>query len=423
MPFEKMTKEQYRSLDADALERRRAEILKEVDGASDEVDVDTLDAESRMCQEEIEYRNKFVALRSAKVEAVRDGAGSVSDSVRSSAKKPEPVDQFDTPEYRSAFMGAVLHGTSLPADMFEMNKRAAVAIDPTYMAAKDVPLQVPTTMQAKVVQRMNERGAIWAKVSKTSIKAGIWFRVRDFKLTATWIDEDHVSEYQKPTDDGKLSFSYYELECRIAQTLLAGAVTFEDFQRSFVDAVADAMVDAIEQAIVRGTGSGQPLGIVNDARVTNVVEMTKEDVASWVAWHQKVKAKMPRLYRNGSFIIGQGTWDTYIETMRDKNDHPVSTTGYNPVTGEEQYRLMGKTVDTVDSAILPDFDAASAGDVFGIFGNLSDYLVNTQPGMPMSTVRWVDHEQNKEKTKCLVALDGKVLDPYGFILLKKKASA
>lgn len=156
--------------------------------------------------------------------------------------------------------------------------------------------------------------------------------------------------------------------------------------------------------------------------MTNTVTLKPADVADWKAWHMKVKAAIPRLYRNGTFIMAQETFDTYIETLSDNENRPVSIT-YNPVTGEEQYRLMGQPVQTVDSSVLAGFDAAKAGDVFAIYGRLDDYLLNTQPGMPMSVVKWIDHDNNLEKTKALMACDGKVLDANGFMLIKKGAAA
>lgn len=421
MSFAKYDAEQYRALDEEGFETRRAEVMKAIEdfkGDSDELTMDDLKAEVRMLNEERERRELAMQTRNAKIKTIRDEGGQARKLGQAGDKPEGDVDPHDTPEYRKAFMDAVIHGTPMPAEF-----RDAQTVSGTYTQSTDVPIEVPTTMQAQIIQKMEERGGIYAAVRKTSIKAGIWFRVVDLKVTASWIGENQVSEYQKATDGEKVSFSYFQLECRIAQTLLAGAVTFDDFQALFVQSVANAMVDALEEAIVKGAGTNGPLGITVDPRITNVVEMTAEDVADWVQWHKKVKAAMPRLYRNGTFIMGQGTWDADIETLRDSQNHPVSQTGYNPVTGEEQYRLMGKTVQTVDDSVLPAFEDANVGDVFAIFGNLSDYLLNTQPGMPLSTVRWIDHENNLEKTKALMACDGKVLDPYGFILIKKKASA
>lgn len=410
---EKYTAEQYREMSADELEARRADILSLADEPGDE-SVEDIDAESRMCAAEYERRNRAAELRSATIRNLRAGAGRVVErtgSVAEDKSAPAVADPHDTPEYRNAFMDYVKRGVAFPMEL-----RAD-----EYTATSDVAPQVPTTMGRLIVQKMSEYGTIWQEVQKLNVKGGLWFRVVDLSPTASWIDEDSVSDTQKVTSNKKVSFSFYQLECRIAQTLLASAVTFEDFQALFVPKVAEAMVRALEQAIVRGDGNGKPLGIVNDASVTNVVEMSATEFADWKQWHKKVKAAMPKAYRNGGFIMAQSTWDTYVETMSDDQNAPVSI-GYNPVTGEEVMRLMGKKVDTVETDILPDFDQASVGDVVAIFGDLKNYAVNTQPGMPLTVKRWVDDDHNLDKTKALMACDGKVLDPYGFILIKKKAN-
>ena len=70
---------------------------------------------------------------------------------------------------------------------------------------------------------------------------------------------------------------------------------------------------------------------------------------------------------------------------------------------------------------MPDFDAADAGAVVAIFGNLRNYTLNFQPGMPLSTVSWDDHETNTHKTKVLTAVDGRLVDNNGWVVIKKKA--
>ena len=431
--FVKYTQEQYRKLDADAFEARKAEVQKAIedfDGSDKDLAMDDLKNEVRMIQEDTERRNLAVELRNAKAAHVAGGEGRIiaasegQKSIRTAPAiqtiAPAQTDHermLDSVEYRTAFRNYVVNGAPIPEQF-----RANTTVAGTYTQSTDVPVEVPSTMQAQIIQKMQERGGIYAAVSKRSIRAGIWFRVADLKVTASWIGENEVSPTQKATDATKISFSYYELECRIAQTLLAGAVTLEDFQSLFAQTVADAMVDALETAIISGTGSGQPLGITKDPRVTNTVTLKPADVANWKAWHMKVKAAIPRLYRNGTFIMAQETFDTYIETLSDNENRPVSIT-YNPVTGEEQYRLMGQPVQTVDSSVLAGFDAAKTGDVFAIYGRLGDYLLNTQTGMPMSVVKWIDHDNNLEKTKALMACDGKVLDANGFMLIKKGAAA
>lgn len=408
MKFTRMSAEEYRALDYDGIVARRAEILAEFDSAASEVPTDDLVEESRACQAEIDRRNRANELRMADVRAVCAGSGGVV--ARTAEPAAAKADALDTAEYRNAFMEYVCRGAAIPAEL-----RAATM-------TSDVSPMVPTTMGREIVREMSKYGDIWPKVRKLNVQGGVWFRVLDLKPTATWIGEDSVSEYQKVAASEKVSFSFYELECRMSQSLLASAVTFEDFQAMFVPAVAEAMVRALEQAIIRGTGANQPLGILSDARVTNVVEMTADEFADWKKWHSKVLKAVPASYRGGEFIMAQATFDAYVDTMSDDSNAPVSV-GYDPVTGTAVKRLVGHRVATVETDILPDFEAASAGQVVAIYGKLDDYVVNTQPKMPMTTVRWVDHETNQEKIKALTALDGKVLDPHGFLLIKKAAGA
>lgn len=431
MAFKLWEEAEYRSADLDALEKRMKEIGDELVNEESETATADLEVEVKRCKD---ATNRIELAAQAKLEkrsAVASGLGTVVASQKEarSAAKPAAVDRFDTPEYRNAFMDYVCRGVAMPVQ-YRKDNFGTVATGTT-LSTGVVP-QVPTTMQTEIVQAMREYGKIWNEVRKVAVQGGIWFRIIDIVPTATWLQENNISEYQKVSNDAKITFNFFELECRMSQSLLAAAVTFADFQAMFVTAVAEAMVTAIEAAIMNGNGTSQPLGILNDPRVTTitnphdprkvaVIELTDKEIGDWKVWHKKVKSQIPSLYRTGKFYMNYATFDCYIETMSDDNNAPVSV-GYNPVTGEEQSRLCGINVEKVNDAILKDFDTAANGDVIAVYGDMKNYLVNTQPGMPLSTTKWVDHETNTEKIKSIVALDGKVLNPYGFIVIKKKAA-
>lgn len=423
--FVAMSAEEYRALDADAFEARRDAVIDALNAETlpEGITTEQLLAERGIILDEVQRRNAAIELRNATIDAIKSGNGKAIDSFSVTAKKEAPVDRFDTEEYRNAFMDYVRKGIMAPqlrADGPGEGEVTAIDINGAYTASTDVQIYIPTTIANRIIQKLEERGEIWNRVQKTYMKGGVQYNVFDFKPESFWITSKQVSPYQKDEEEEYITFLFHQLECRIAQTLLAAAVTFEAFQERFAAAVADSMIDALEAAIISGSGSGQPLGIVNDTRIENKTYLDDTQIASWVSWHTEVKASIPRPYRRrGEFIIGQATWDKYIETLRDDDNHPVSQTGYNPVTGEEEHRLMGLPVTVVPDSVMPDFDAAEDGDVFALFGNLNDYVVNIQPGMPLSVVRWVDHENNLIKTKALMALDGKVVDPYGFMLIIK----
>ena len=246
------------------------------------------------------------------------------------------------------------------------------------------------------------------------------FPILTLKPTATWIGEG-ASEGKKIKADEKVSFSYYGLECKISQSLLASVVTFEEFQNEFVALATEAIVIALEKAIINGTGTGQPLGILKDTRIKsgNVIQLTEEELGNWQAWKKKVFAKMKKSYRNGEFFMAQSSFDGYIDAMTDTTGQPIGRVNYG-IDGGETYRFGGKTVETVEEDILPDFGAAEAGDVVAVFTKLSDYAINSN--MKMTAVKWIDHETNEVKNKVMIIADGKLLDPNGTLIIKKKAT-
>lgn len=423
MEFKTMSAEQYRALDLTLLDERRDLIANLLDG--DEVDLDTLEAEAALLRSEYERRNKQASIRSMQIAQVAmNGAGKVME--RTAEVKPmKAAEYYDSEQYREQFMKFVQYRTN-----YEQIRADAIAVTGEYTSEQDYAstyehkVAVPQTMGREIIRKLKEESNIFAKVRKMNLNGGVWFRIKDLDLEAMWINDKQVSPYQKDNDGDTISFSYFELECRFAQTMLASAVTWEDFQAMFIDAVARAMKDAIETAIIRGTGENQPLGIVVDNRVKTegtVIEVTKEDLDDWKFW-RSVPFKIPRVYRErGMWMIADSTWGLHLDMLRDSDGNPLGK--YDPLNDMEPYSLMHRPVEPVMETILPAFEDAEVGEVFGIYGDLHNYVVNTQPGMPLSTVQWDDHESNQKKIKSLVALDGKVLDPYGFALLVKKASA
>ena len=330
-------------------------------------------------------------------------------------------DLFASAEYRQAFHQFVTRGTALPEEyaLAVRSSLAAVRAD-AVTTTTDASAVIPTTLMEKIIAKMDTYGNIWAKVSKTNIQGGVEVPIMDIKPVATWIGEDKVSDQQKLEANEKVVFAYHGLECRISQTILSSIVSLAVFEDKFVELGTEAMVKAIEAAIVNGDGSGKFKGITKDDRIENVVTLSPEEFASWEAWQKKVVAKIPKAYRNGEWIMEQGTFDGYINGMVDANGQPIARVNYG-LDGGETYRFGGKEVETTEPAILASFDDAATGDVVAIFGKLSDYCVNSN--MQMEIVRWVDHNENKRKTKLMLVADGKVLDPHGFVLVKKGEAA
>ncbi len=324
----------------------------------------------------------------------------------------ENVDPLNTMEYRQAFMNYVQHGT--PIQM-----RAGDAISTT-----DTAPAIPLTIMNEVINTVRLRyGNLYNKVRKMNVKGGVQFPIGALRASFKWINESTVSPRQKLDPLAKIMFSYHVAEIRIAQTFLETIVTLEAFEAKIAEVIAIAYLEAMDQAIVNGTGNGMPLGILNDPRVTNYVEMTAADINNWSAWRKKFFAKLPLGYRAGEFIFPLSTVESYLETMADANNNPVfrQATGLEVNDGDARNpngRFFGREIALVEPDILPDFDAASNGEVIGIFWQPEEYAMNENFGFTMR--RYWDDETNEWVDKALVVVDGKVLNPTGYYLIKKK---
>lgn len=319
---------------------------------------------------------------------------------------------YDSVEYRTAFMEFVCRGVPIP----NQYKRANEVTTTT-----DASAVIPTTLMNEIIQGMSAYGNIWEKVRKLNVQGGVEFPILTLCPTATWIGETTPSEDQKIQANQTVSFKYFGVECKIAQTLLCNVTTLEAFQELFVPLATEALIKAIEIAIFKGDGTTQPLGILNDTRVptTNVIELTEDEISSWEAWHKKVFAKMKKSYRTGEFVMAQGTFDGYIDGMVDSTGQPIGRVNYG-IDGNEIYRFSGKTVETVEDDILPSWENASNGDVIAVFIKWDNYVINSN--LQLTVNKWRDYDTNEIKNQVILICDGKILDANGVLIIKKKVA-
>lgn len=326
-----------------------------------------------------------------------------SFGIKNGQPQKREEDPSDTVEYRTAFMNFICRNVPISAELREATNTV------------DASAVIPKTIVTEIVKKLESYGNIFAKVRKLNVQGGVSIPILDLKPTAKWIDETTASEDQKLQANSSITFSYFGVECKLAQSLLVNITTLDVFQNEFINLATEAIVKAVEIAIFNGTGTNQPLGILKDSRVKNVVTLSTADFGTWEGWH-KVKGQIKKAYRNGCFVMNQSTFDGNIDGMVDKNGQPIARVNYG-IDSEEKYRFMGKEVETVEDDILTAYEDAKTGDVVAVFINLSDYAINTN--MDMTATKWVDNDTNKIKNKVMMIIDGKLIDTNGVVLIKK----
>lgn len=329
-------------------------------------------------------------------------------------------DPYATMEYRQAFKTYVQTGTPIPEEL-----RAAGDTGTTVTG--DIGAIIPTTVMNELIKEVSKvYGQIYSKVRKLNIRGGVEFPISAFGATFKWITETTPSGKQKVGDaKTKVSFSYHIGEIRVASSLLANIVSLDVFETEIVRVMTQAYLQAMDTAIISGSGSGQPLGITKDTRVTgntsNIIEFTDEELADWTQWRKKLFSKVPLAKRgSGEFLFPASTVESYLMTMKDANNRPLFREATDGTIGNLAGKFFGRDVTLVEPDIIKDYDTAATGDVIGVFWVPNDYAINTNMAFGMK--RYFDEDTNEYINKALTIVDGKILDVSGCYLLKKKVS-
>lgn len=412
------------------LQKRRQDLVQRAQASQDAAEVRSINAQIQEINEDLDdIREELDAIeaeeRAAQPAQAGDpvpanapemngnvrGAFQVGSQGTRTEDRSENV--LESMEYRNAFRNYVVSGTPIPAEL-----RAGDAI-----STADTGVMIPMTIMNEVINTVRNRyGNLYSKVRKISVQGGVEYPIGALRAKFRWINESTVSPRQKLDKLGKVSFGYNTAEIRISQTFLSRIVTLSAFEAEISRVIAIAYLEAMDYGIVNGSGDASMLGILNDPRVTKTVTMTAADMSNWTKWRKNFFSQLPLGYRSGEFMFPVSTVDSYLETMADSNNNPIFRQTADLVVndGDAQNpngRFFGRAISLVEEDIIPDFDTAQAGDVIGIYWQPEEYAINENFGFTMR--RYFDEETNEWVDKALVVVDGKVLNPTGYVKLIK----
>lgn len=315
---------------------------------------------------------------------------------------------YGSVEYRNAFMRHVLTGEAMPAEFRNANANTKTG---------DVAVVIPTTTMQRIVEKLEEHGQIYALVTKTNYKGGLSIPTSSAKPTASWVAEGAGSDKQKKST-GSITFSYYKLRCAISMSLEVETVSLDFFETVFVNQVTEAMIAAIDQAIIKGTGSGQPKGILKEtvADGQNVDVAKTGSITYKTLWD--MKKKVPSGYRNAvKWFMNYSTFCD-IMALTDTAGQPIARINYG-LEGGAQASILGTPVvfsDDIDAYT----DTVTNNTVVAFLFNPADYILNTN--LSMTIKQYEDNDTEDKITKAVMLVDGKVVDKNSLVTLTKKSA-
>jgi HK97 family phage major capsid protein len=313
-------------------------------------------------------------------------------------------DITDTTEYRSAFQQFVTRGTPIPMEL-----RANESTLTT-----DVASAIPTVLVNKIVEQLESTGMILPLVTRTSFAAGINIPTSSVKPTATWVLEGQGSDRQKKTTS-VITFTNFKLRCEISMSMEVGTMAISAFENAFVRQVVEAMVKAIEQAILNGNGTTQPKGILKETPATGqALDVTALDFDTLI----DAEAALPQAYEEGAvWCMTKKTFMAFVG-MTDENKQPIARINYG-IGGKPERTLLGRTVILCGDYMDSYSASLGTGKIFAFLFNFSDYALNTI--YDMGVQRKQDWDTEDMLTKAVMSVDGKVIDKNSLVVLKKKA--
>ena len=320
----------------------------------------------------------------------------------------ETDDIYASIEYRNAFKNYIISGTPIP-DKF---KNAAETTTSTTAGTT-----VPTNMYERIITKLESYGEIYARIFKASYPTALLIPTINIKPVAKWVDEDKGSDSQKFTTD-KITFAGYKLECKTAFSLFMTKTSLEIFESQFIDLITEAMVVAIEKAVLTGTGTGCPKGILT--------ETPPEGQAITVAKTAKLTYKLicdaeaaaPAKY-NAIWLMTKKTFWGFMG-ITDSNGQPIARVNAG-LNNKPEYILFGRHVCLTDGYMSDYADTVTENTLFAAMFDLAYYVFNEIMGIMVK--KYVDDDTDNTMLKAVMLADGKAVDINSLVTLTKLATA
>lgn len=314
------------------------------------------------------------------------------------------VDVRSTKIYRKAWLKN-LQG----ANLNEEEQRAITSAIGSGEAA------IPTTTYSKIMEKLEQVSVLFPKVTKLFVKGILTIPLEDSTSDASWGAEGAGAN--DGTDKLKsATFQAYDLIKNQDITAQMATMSIDDFENWLVGVFARKMAQALDAAIINGTGSAnnQPTGIKNG--ITYVDNTNAIKIAAGQAWTSdnimNFVGLLPTVYsKDAVMILNRKTLFNKINTIKKATGSNEPLFIMNPENGS-----MGKILG-VDVIV---FDAVADNEVY--YGDLSSFVYNFNKDVEISKDSSVGFKSAKVAYRAHALVDGKPIRTDAFVKLYEAAA-
>ena len=365
------------------IEERKNAIVGELDAEG--ADLDALENEMRSLNEELEARkeaeNKKAEIRSA----VASGQGEVVKEFKEITKMEERTFSPDSVEYRNAWLKNLM-GKQLDAE-----ERAAIT-------GTDA---IPTETLNKIVNVLKEN-ALLGKIDMLQIPGYVKIPIYATNADATW-----TSSSTDSTDViGNITLQPKQLIKTIEVPATVDKMSISAFESYITQALANKIESALQKAIIVGTGSTEPTGIITAATsktgTFTKAAVTKADLLA-------IMGDLDSAYQNGAcWIMPSKVFYAEVMAIADHNDFTNVNDGFT-------YKLFGKDVVLDDNAKVSTKDAI-------LYGQPKAYHMNLGEGVSVAKDMSIGFRDNSAVYRGVCLADGNLDNSAAFVKYTRATS-
>lgn len=393
----------YNSQTIKAIEKRAQEIQETVNNDA-EADIAGLSIEAEGLQQ---AKENLVEKRSSIL-----SFNPITGTKKKTENVENTVDVFGTPEYRSAFYKGLLGKEMTQPEQRAMETanevlRVEKRLDAFNTVTNNASV-IPTQTLNEVVRKARTQGGLLTEARGFNIPSNLKVPVGTPLTKAEWHVEGEKVESEKTTT-AFVEFKPHELIKIFSISASAKKMSIQAFEAYVTDELVASVMEAIEEALVSGTGVGQGKGIetVTFTVGTNAIEYAKDAVPAYTDFTKTI-ALLKRGYSKGAkWAMNNATLYNKVYSVVDGNKRPIFIADPK---GESIGKILGFDV-VID-------DNIADGDMF--LGNYKQYLgYNIPEGIALEVSTQSSFNKGLVDYRALAIADTQVILPEAFVKLSE----
>lgn len=309
-------------------------------------------------------------------------------------------------EYRRAFFKTMLN-QPLDGDELTVFKRANTLVAAekraSFISTTEAAAVIPTQTLEEIYKKASEMGAVLSLVRRFDIPANLSVPVATPEDAAEWHIEgaEVTPDNKKPTN---ITFNGYELMKVFSISAAARSMSIQAYENYLTEELSRTMITALQVATIKGTGTGQPLGLLADGVIT--AEILGEE-AGYDAY-LKTAATLKRGYSMGAtWAMNNATLYNRVMGIKDSIGRPLLIESARDGGAD---RILGKPI------VVDDF----IPDNVVIFGNFQYYGVNYPQDILLEVSRDSSFRKGLIDYRAMAVADGKPIIKEAFVKLTFK---